>query len=596
MDTAIPSKRKERNALSYLFGKTWRYSEGNRKSVASYWLMFFIGNAVTLFCGPLLWASFINRIQLQGITNENFPVLAGMLAATVLLSVFFWSFHGPARLIELANGFRVRANYRKYLLKGVMTLGLDWHADHHSGDTIDRVEKGASAMLDFSSDSFEVIGPVVRLVVSCAMLAWFSPTSVIVVFLMIAATVWATIRFDAILIPQYQKLNRADNHVAERVFDAISNITTVVILRIERLVFDAISGRIDQPYDLYKRNNRVNELKWFLTALCSTLMTALVIGIYCWQHLGSTQGILVGNLYILLRYLGEIGDLFFAFTGRYASIIKYKAKVMNAEELAVDFATENFTNHVLPPDWREVRVSNLSFSYSTLKGAPLHLDDLDFSLFRGEKVALVGKSGSGKSTFLKLLRDLYHPRSLALAVDGRAIPQGFDGISRAISLIPQDPEIFATTVLENITLGAEYPSDEVCRFTDMACFTDVIASLPSGLLSSIKEKGVSLSGGERQRLALSRGLLASRDKSIVLLDEPSSSMDVENEQKVYRNVFTAFSDKTIVSSIHRLNLLPLFDRIFFFEKGKMTVGELDGLIATSPGFRTLWSKYVKVPA
>ncbi len=593
MDTPKSSRSTAPNALSYLFGKTWHYSEGNRKSVVAYWLMFLVANAANLIGGPLLMASFINRIQAEGITHENFALLMFILSLTIVLELTFWGFHGPARLIERANAFWVRARYRERLIGGVLSLGLDWHAEHHSGDTIDKVEKGSSALHDFSSESFEVISPIVRLAVCCAMLAWNSPASIAIVLVMISINVWITVRFDAILIPQYRELNQADNKVAESVFDTISNITTVIILRIERLVFGAICARIREPFELYKRNNRVNETKWFLTSLCATIMAALVLALYCWQNLGATHGLLIGNLYVIIRYLGEISSLFSRFTGKYANVISQKAKVLNAEELAEDFRPENLSNHVLPQDWREIRVSDLSFSYSNLKGAPLQLDKLSFSLFRGEKIALVGKSGGGKSTFLKLLRDLYHPRSLTLSVDGVPIPHGFDGINQEISLIPQDPEIFTTTVLDNITLGAEYPLEVVHLYTDMACFTDVIEGLPNNLNSSIKEKGVSLSGGERQRLALSRGLLASRDKSIVLLDEPTSSVDVENEIAIYRNVFEAFVDKTIISSIHRLNLLPLFDRIFFFEEGKMTVGTFEDLLQESPGFRVLWSKQSK---
>ncbi len=193
------------------------------------------------------------------------------------------------------------------------------------------------------------------------------------------------------------------------------------------------------------------------------------------------------------------------------------------------------------------------------------------------------------------MRDLYHPRELSLTVDGQAVPQGFANISRAIALVPQDPEIFATTILENITLGADYDPDFVRHFCKMACFDSVVETLPQGFNSSIKEKGVNLSGGQQQRLALSRGLLACHDKDIVLLDEPTSSLDALTETKVYQNIFQGFRGKTIVSSVHRLHLLPLFDRVVMFEKGRIIgSGTHAELLETCPQFASLWQAMQEV--
>jgi ABC-type multidrug transport system fused ATPase/permease subunit len=134
--------------------------------------------------------------------------------------------------------------------------------------------------------------------------------------------------------------------------------------------------------------------------------------------------------------------------------------------------------------------------------------------------------------------------------------------------------------------------EEIKKYTDMAMFTKVIKRLPKKINSSIFEKGVNLSGGEKQRLALSRGLLASIDKQILLLDEPTSSVDSKNEMQIYQNIFTKYKNKTIISSIHRLHLLYLFDRVIFFRNGKIIAnGTFQSLLKTSPQFKQLWNKY-----
>ena len=480
-----------------------------------------------------------------------------------------------------------------------MSLPMEWHVDHHSGDTIDKIEKGTGALYSFSEDSFEVIYSGVQLVASYGMLVYFSPSSAYIVVGMTLVMIWITVRFDKVLIGQYKELNHSENNVSESVFDAISNITTVIILRVERLVFRAILHKVEKPFDLFKRNNRLNELKWFYTDFCSNVMTVLVLGAYFWQNMGAEKGVLVGSAYLLISYLRKISNLFFKFTGMYGDILQRKAKVINSEELAEDFRTENFTNHILPKGWRRLNVSGLNFSYhGDLKSSDgkvdegeLHLVNVSLTIEHGERIAFVGETGSGKSTLLKVIRDLYHARDLCLSVDGTIIPNGFEGISQAISLVPQNPEIFATTIVDNITLGEEHSMDFIRHFTDMACFTDVAMKLPKQFNTSIKEKGVNLSGGEQQRLALSRGLLACHDKDIILLDEPTSSLDTETGIQVYQNILREFNGKTVISTVHSLHLLTLFDKIYFFNEGIIVgSGTLRELLDTCPVFSGMWQK------
>ena len=165
-------------------------------------------------------------------------------------------------------------------------------------------------------------------------------------------------------------------------------------------------------------------------------------------------------------------------------------------------------------------------------------------------------------------------------------------MSHETTLVPQEPDIFTTTIWENVSVWIGRDPHLVYRYVDAACFRNVVERLPKKFDSMINEKGVNLSVGEKQRLALARGLLASDDKSIVLLDEPTSSLDVETEMEIYRNIFEVCKGKAVISSIHRLHLLPLFDRIYFFENGKVIAeGTFAELIANSKEFFDLWQKY-----
>lgn len=559
--------------------------------------MFIVANITDLLVNPYIWASVMNIIQKSfsgGITENDFRNLVIYLLYTVILSVFFWSLHGPARVMEMTNAFRARKNYREKLLGGVMSMPLSWHSEHHSGDTIDKIEKGTSALFRFSEDSFEIIYAIIQFIGSLCMLIYLYPKSLPIAVVMFGISIWITIRFDKILINQYRSINKSENEISKSVFDSISNITTIVILRVEKLVFDSISHKIEKPFDLFYNSNKLNELKWFLTSFCCRIMIVSVLVLYFYEHIGLKQGIQVGSAYLLLDYLNKVKDIFFMFTRMYSDVVKQSAKINNSELLTEEFKGEALTNHVLPSDWKVIEVKNLNFSYRNGSDDRNinHLNDLSFRIERGEKIAFVGQTGSGKTTALKIIRGLYTPSNLDLYVDGKKVEEGFSGIERAISLIPQDPEIFSTTIRSNITLGAEYTEKEIIYFCNTACFYSVLDLLPKGIDSSINEKGVNLSGGQKQRLALTRGLLASKNKDIILLDEPTSSLDPETEIDVYRNIIDVFKDRVIISTIHKLNLLYLFDRVVVFDQGNIVGdGTLEEVISNCPKFSVLWNKY-----
>jgi ATP-binding cassette subfamily B protein len=581
------------NPLLYLFAKSWHYSAGNRANVVLFWAMFIIAELSELIFPPFILAQIMNVVQKEGVTRDSLMTLLMLLVFLLASDIFFWAFHGPARVLERVNAFKGRANYRGFLLRGVMNLPMEWHAEHHSGNTIDKIEKGTSALYTFSEESFEVIYAIVRLVGSYIVLVYFSRPAAYIVLAMMCVTAWITIRFDKVLIGQYKELNRSENDVQESVFDSISNIATVIILRVERLVFTAIMHKVENPYELFRENSRLNEWKWFLTSICCKFTIVVVLAVYFYQNLGTEQGVLVGSLYLLIQYLWKIGDLFFRFTSMYGTIVQQRAKVANAEILSSDFREVNLTDHVLPADWNLLEVQGLSFSYDSAASRP-QLDNISLKLRKGWRYAVIGESGGGKTTFLNVLRDIYHPHSLTLTVDGRFVPEGFAGISRAIGYAPQNPELFADTIWKNITMGAEYDERLVRKYTDMALFTSVVEALPNKFNSSINEKGVNLSGGQRQRLALARALAACNDddKAILLFDEPTSSLDSQTEMKVCENIFRGFPGRTIVFSLHRLHLLGRFDWIYLFEGGRITAsGTFDQLLANCEQFRRMWAQY-----
>ena len=572
----------------------YSYAGIRQKKIIFTTISFVLANVIEA-AQPLVFAYFLNFIQKNGITKENFLSIFFMLLIFLAAELLFWTFHSPARIIENETAFTVKKNYKEYLLRGTMALPLSWHADHHSGDTIDKIEKGSNAIFSFSENTFQFLSAFVRFVISFGALIYFNLYTSFVVIFITLLTFYIIFFYDKKLIPGYDIVNKFENTISAKVYDVISNITTVIILRIENLVLKSISKAINIPFTQFKKNVVNNELKWFWAAMLGQLSIVLTIGVYLFSNINSGKIILIGSIYVLYTYSSKVKETFFSFAYLYNDSVRWRSSILNAEGISKDFTqTALLKNKNLPKNWSSIYIKNLSFSYHDEEDADLHLDDVNIDFKKGDKIAVIGESGGGKTTFLKLFRGLYFPKTMNLEIDGEKFAGDFNFISDSISLIPQDPEIFSTTIRENITLGVDYDEKEIQNFTDIASFTDVVTRLPKGLESSIVEKGVNLSGGEKQRLALARGLLASKDKDIILLDEPTSSVDFHNELKIYENIFSNFPDKTIISSIHRLHLLSLFDDIFFFKGGKIVArGNLDQIKETSKDFKKLWTKYLK---
>lgn len=579
----------KQHPISQLTKRWWRFSRHNRVNVIIYIILFVIANAIA-FVEPLILGWMLNTIQRDGFGTHNISFILFLVSLFVISRFAFWCFHGPARVIENANAFLVRAAYKKYLINGMLRLSPSWHRDNTSGDSIDRIEKGTTALFNFSSMTYEIIDTIVRLVSSYIALAYFNIHAGYLILFVLIITITIIVKFDAVLQPKYRELNRKENHIASRIFDTISNITTVIILRIEKMVASDIGRTIIRPFTLFKKTVAISETKWFLVSMASALMIFLVIGSYLVTIIVTDQELLIGTVYILYGYIERINGLFFRFAYRYGDIIRFHANIQNAEHIEQQFERKKRHKRVqLGNTWNILRIQNLSFSYDTPQ-THLHLKNVGFSIHLGEKIAFIGESGSGKSTMLKLIRGLYPPHKVQLYCDNTPIARGFEALSDNIALIPQDPEIFSTTIKQNITFGIRHQARTIRKYTDMARITTTIDRL--GWNTSTKEKGVNLSGGEKQRIALARGLLASKDKPIILLDEPTSSVDAHNEQAIYKNIFKTSKEKTIISTIHRLHLLPLFDTIYVFKKGRIVAfGTLKELMATSRDFQQLYKKH-----
>ena len=143
---------RSQNPLLYLFCKAWEYAEEQRRKVGLFWFMFIISETIDTFFLPFVWAKMIDVVTKQGIGPDSIQTLGILLFCVFLRTNVVWGLHGPARFMEQNTAFMIRTNYRRRLLQGLMVLPLEWHTEHHSGETTDKINKGTNALYDFSEN------------------------------------------------------------------------------------------------------------------------------------------------------------------------------------------------------------------------------------------------------------------------------------------------------------------------------------------------------------------------------------------------------------------------------------------------------------
>jgi len=248
----------------------------------------------------------------------------------------------------------------------------------------------------------------------------------------------------------------------------------------------------------------------------------------------------------------------------------------------------------LPPVTGEIRFESVTFAYDD--GRPL-LRDIDLRIAAGEHVALVGRTGAGKTTLAGLILRFFDPQVGRVTIDGydlRGVTLA--SLRRQVTLMLQEPIIFRATVLENITWGSLHPDlakvREAARGSESEPF---IHALPQGYDTLLGEDGSTLSGGQRQRLVLARALL--RDAPIVILDEPTSALDVATEAQVWHHLSERFRGHTAIVIAHRLSTARRADRIVVIEDGAIIEqGSHDELMARRDAYYRLWQGYDAAPA
>ncbi|WP_336514338.1 ABC transporter ATP-binding protein [Pollutibacter soli] len=588
----------QENPYFFLLKTAWKYARADRRKYVLIYIFFMLSNVVSSLY-PVIWGIFINDIQLNGAdVLKHAWIYAGLYLA---VKFFDWVFHGPSRIVERKLAFNIGRNFLQELYHKSLRLPVKWHQDHHSGSTINRVRKAHEALRNFFDRGFEYLHTLFKFIFSFAAMLYFSPLFGGVAVLLGSIVVWIILLFDRPYIKTLDQVNEGEHVVSSTLFDSLSNVITVITLRLQDRLEKTLLVRVQHIFPAFKKNTLINEWKWFVTDMLVGVIYAVILVGYVWQNYTPGQTFLLGGLVTLTGYVERFTSVFHNMAYLYTDVVRYATDVRTAMIIPDAYARHHLPERPgpLPETWQKIEIDHLNFIHEKHREISGNgkdnfmmagLKNIKLDLERGKKIALIGESGSGKSTLLAILRGLYSPEpGVIVTVDGEVQKEGLSLIAEHVTLFPQEPEIFENTIEYNITLGLPYEAAEIDHITELVHFKDVIRQLPKGLQSNIVEKGVNLSGGQKQRLALARGWFAAKDSDIILLDEPTSSVDPKTELHIYEALFAAAKDKVVVSALHRLHLLRFFDTIYVMQHGEVIArGSLQELMSGSDAFKELW--------
>jgi ABC-type bacteriocin/lantibiotic exporter with double-glycine peptidase domain len=393
-------------------------------------------------------------------------------------------------------------------------------------------------------------------------------------------------RFDKALMRLTKREMDLERQYAAGMSDFLGHMGTVLALRLQQASAVLLRKRMQAAFEPLGKIISLTEWKWCMVDLASTTLTwSLVIG-YVWMsthHIGA--GLAIGAVFMVHQYAGQTADVASAMAGQLQGLAHTRTNFESARPIFEAPITPEPV--ALPRDWQRIIVRDVSFRHAKANPTAPSLGVSELEFRRGERLALVGGSGSGKSSLMRVLAGLYAAAHIEIEVDGVNHPEALDMASLA-TLIPQEADVFEGSVRENLDFGMPIGSDRVDAAIHGSAFQPVLDGLHGGLEFPVAQQGSNLSGGQRQRLCMARGAIAASGSSIVFLDEPTSALDPVTEAAVHQRLEHTYPGACIVASVHRMGLLSYFDRIVLMDAGRVVdTGTVEALRERHAGFASM---------
>src|SRR5687767_6357799 len=386
------------NPYIALLRTAWHYARHEQKKYVFVYSLFIIANVIYSL-NPILFGWFIGKIQQD--TQQVFYYALLYAIAYFVMKFVEWSFHGPARIMEQQLAFNLSRNFLMERYHQALHLPVKWHQDHHSGSTINRIRKAYEALKEFFGKGFMYIHALGKLVFSVIAMLYFSPLFGGIGILLGFFTIWVIMKFDKPFIKTLEEVNEREHVVSSTLFDSLSNIMTVITLRLEKSMETGLLSKIQLIARPFRKNAAINEWKWFVADTMVTTIYVVIAAGYVYQNWESGKLFPVAGLVMLLGFVNQFTTVFHDVAWQYTEIIQYNTHIETARNIEKAYQEQHRPDQPtdLPDNWQTIEIKNLHFSHRNQydsEHAPQSLHNLHLRIGRGKKIALIGESGSGK--------------------------------------------------------------------------------------------------------------------------------------------------------------------------------------------------------
>lgn len=563
--------------------------------VRPYRLRFIIGSLLR-FLGDL--ANLYPAIALASIVTFFTTYQAGSSLDYFFVTLGLWAVAAVWRTIAAYSGKyivyqvaeKVSLDAQLKVIKHIFALDIAWHEQENAGNKLKKIQKGSSGL-----------DRIIRLWVNnyieicvnfVGMLFILSRgSSVIGILVAIFLVTYFILSFSLLRKASEiaQHVNAQEEEMEGLVFQSINNIRSVKVAGIAANLYKKIAGQADEIFRWVRRRVRRFQsrgaiLNFWVIAFRFGAMIYIGYGIY--QGTSNLGFLILFNNYFLriLESVSELSESTQDFIINKYSVARMQELLLEPVRIDAEKGKVGF-----PKNWQKITVKNLSFSY----GHKAILKNISFEINRGERIGIIGLSGAGKSTLFKLLLKETENYTGDILFDGLSIRKiKKSSYYQRVGVVLQETEVFNFTLRENITItadGQRKRDDKLSQALDISHVKDFVAKLPQGIDTFIGEKGVKLSGGEKQRLGIARAIY--KQPELLFLDEATSHLDLESEEKIKDSLHAFFQKVTAVVVAHRLTTIKEMDKILVIDKGELVEsGNFNELYGKQGRFYQLWSK------